>query len=111
MSNLVLKCIYFIIGLLKDIPALTKILLFHVVSGVQKPNRNGRTYETLLVEDSIPKELSVKVTVDTTESFIWGGQETPAKVVTMNIACDNGVIHVIDEVLIPYEGSVAPQHN
>jgi len=98
-------------GLLKDIPKLKKILLFHVVQGVQRPNRNGRSYETLLVENGFPKEISVKVTVDTTESFIWGGQENPAKVTAMSIAADNGVIHVIDEVLLPYEGDVAPVHN
>ena len=42
---------------------------------------------------------------------MWGGQDTPAKVVTKDIQCDNGLIHVIDQVLIPYEGDVAPQHN
>ena len=45
------------------------------------------------------------------QSFIWGGQETPALVSTMDIKCDNGYIHVIDDVLIPYEGIVAPLHN
>jgi uncharacterized surface protein with fasciclin (FAS1) repeats len=42
---------------------------------------------------------------------MWGGQETPAKVTQMSIQCDNGVIHVIDQVLLPYEGNEAPLHN
>jgi hypothetical protein len=32
---------------LKDIPKLKSILLYHVVSGVVKPNRNGRSFETI----------------------------------------------------------------
>jgi len=91
---------------LKDIPKLKSILLYHVVGDVVRPTRNGRTYDTLN-----GKEISVKVTVDTADSFMWGGQETPAKVTQMNIVCDNGVIHVIDQVLIPYEGNEAPLHN
>ena len=57
------------------------------------------------------KEISAKVTVDTSESYIWGGQDTPAKVIKMDVKADNGVIHVIDQVLLPYEGNTAPQHN
>ena len=34
-------------ALLKDIPKLKSILLYHVVSGVVKPNRNGRSFETI----------------------------------------------------------------
>ena len=45
------------------------------------------------------------------QSYIWGGQENPALVEKMDIKCDNGYIHVIDAVLIPYEGVVAPIHN
>ena len=93
-------------ALLKDIPKLTSILTYHVIADSIRPNRNGRTWDTVN-----GKELSCKVTVDTAESYIWGGQDTPAKVTKMDIKCDNGVIHVIDEVLIPYEGNVAPQHN
>lgn len=93
-------------SLLKDIPKLKSILTYHVVAGVQRPTRNGKTYETVN-----GKELSVKVTVDTTDSFIWGGQDEPAKVETMGVVCDNGVIHIIDQVLLPYEGNQAPVHN
>jgi uncharacterized surface protein with fasciclin (FAS1) repeats len=119
-------------ALLKDIPKLKNILLFHVVKGEVNPNRNGKTFDTLLMGgDSFPKEISVKVTVgEPVQSLIWGGQDTPAVVVTAGVKADNGVIHVIDEVLIPYEGNitsnflnysnhyinnfkgnVAPQHN
>jgi uncharacterized surface protein with fasciclin (FAS1) repeats len=42
---------------------------------------------------------------------MYGGQAHPAKVANMDIKCDNGVIHVIDNVLLPYEGDVAPVHN
>ena len=73
---------------------------------MDNPNRNGRTYVTVN-----GKEISCKVTVDTADSFMYGGQETPAKVVTRGIKCDNGVIHVIDQVLIPYEGNEAPLHH
>eukprot|EP00595_Chromulina_sp_UTEXLB2642_P001409 CAMPEP_0196763474 /NCGR_PEP_ID=MMETSP1095-20130614/4134_1 /TAXON_ID=96789 ORGANISM="Chromulina nebulosa, Strain UTEXLB2642" /NCGR_SAMPLE_ID=MMETSP1095 /ASSEMBLY_ACC=CAM_ASM_000446 /LENGTH=148 /DNA_ID=CAMNT_0042116721 /DNA_START=176 /DNA_END=622 /DNA_ORIENTATION=+ len=93
-------------GLLKDIPTLKNILTYHVVSGVQKPTRNGRTYTTVN-----GKEINVKVTVDTTESFIWGGQTNPAKVTNLGIAVDNGSIVVIDEVLLPYPGDEPPVHN
>lgn len=98
-------------ALLKDIPKLTDILKFHVVKGVQKPNRNGRSYETLLADASGFKEISCKVTVDTGSSLIYGGDHHPANVVTLQVPCDNGMIVVIDQVLLPYEGTVAPVHN
>ena len=90
-------------GLLKDIPKLTNILKFHVSSNQQRPNRNGRTYASLLDD----KELGIRVTVDTAESFVLHGKPNKAKVCS-TIQCSNGFIHVIDEVLIPYEGSVPP---
>lgn len=92
-------------ALLADIPKLKDILLYHVVNGEVNPNRNGKTFDTLQ-----GKEISVKVTVDACDSLIWGGQERPAKV-SGSVKADNGLIHVIDEVLIPYEGTVAPLHN
>mmetsp|Transcript_2457 Transcript_2457/g.5731 ORF Transcript_2457/g.5731 Transcript_2457/m.5731 type:complete len:164 (+) Transcript_2457:171-662(+) len=95
-------------GLLKDIPTLTNMLLFHVVKGgAARPTRNGRSFTTLFDD----KEISTKVTVDTVDSYIWGGQDTPALVEKLDVKCDNGLIHIIDQVLIPYEGTVAPVHN
>ena len=49
-------------ALLKDIPALTAILTYHVVADSVRPTRNGRSYDTVN-----GKEISVKVTVDTCE--------------------------------------------
>jgi len=95
-------------GLLKDVPKLTNILKFHVSDNQQKPNRNGRTYNTLLNnDDGTPKELGIRVTVDTAENFVLHGTPNKAKV-TSNIKCTNGYIHVIDEVLMPYEGKIPP---
>ena len=49
-------------ALLKDIPALTAILTYHVVADSVRPTRNGRSYDTVN-----GKEISVKVTVDTVD--------------------------------------------
>ena len=96
-------------ALLADIPTLTKILQFHVHPGIMNPTRTGRTMDTLMLgADTFPKQLTVKVTNWECESFIFAGQSDPAKVTTMGIKCDNGLIHVISEVLLPYEGDVPP---
>ena len=68
-------------ALLKDIPKLKKILEFHVHSGKMSPTRNGRTLDTILIgEDDFPKQLTVKVTNWTCQSFLFGGQEKPGNV-------------------------------
>ena len=96
-------------ALLADIPTLTRILKFHVHPGIMNPTRTGRTLDTLLEgNDNFPKQLTIKVTNWECESFVFAGQATPAQVTTMGIKCDNGLIHVINEVLLPYEGDVAP---
>ena len=96
-------------ALLADIPALTNILKFHVHPGIMNPTRTGRTLDTLLDgNDNFPKQLTIKVTNWECESFVFAGQAKPAQVTTMGIKCDNGLIHVINEVLLPYEGDVAP---
>jgi transforming growth factor-beta-induced protein len=80
-------------ALLADIPALTDILLYHVVSGkvLAEDVVNLNEAETLL-----EKNVSIRVEDDTV--FI-----NDSEVIITNIMADNGVIHVIDAVLLPPE--------
>jgi len=75
---------------LADKEQLTKILMYHVVSGKKTAAdiSNVTKAETLQGGD---------VAIDTTD----GVKVNDAKVVTADIECSNGVIHVIDTVLMP----------
>jgi uncharacterized surface protein with fasciclin (FAS1) repeats len=77
-------------GLLKDIPALTKILLYHVVSGNVMAADAAKLTSAKTVEGS---ELKIDAS--------HGVKINDANVTTADIAASNGVIHVIDTVLIP----------
>jgi uncharacterized surface protein with fasciclin (FAS1) repeats len=82
-------------GLLKDIPALKAILTYHVVPGYNKAKKIG-TLDGKTVATVNGKEIAVKVAKD--------GKITLAGsvgVVTPDIKCGNGYIHVIDTVLMP----------
>jgi uncharacterized surface protein with fasciclin (FAS1) repeats len=81
-------------SLLADIPALTDILKYHVVEGVVKSKK------VATLKDSPPaalngKALGIKVSRDG-EVTIEG-----AKLLKTDLKCSNGMIHVIDTVLIP----------
>jgi len=77
-------------SLLKDIPQLTKILTYHVVS--------GKVVAADVVEmDSVPTMLGSNLPIDASNGVKVNG----ATVVTPDVEADNGVIHVIDQVLIP----------
>ncbi len=80
-------------GLLADIPALTDILLYHVVSGevLAEDVANLNQAETLLEEN-------VSIRAEDDKVFI-----NDSEVIITNIMADNGVIHVIDAVLLPPE--------
>jgi transforming growth factor-beta-induced protein len=77
-------------ALLEDIPALTDILLYHVVPGAV-PAADVATQSLV----GTAQGSDFKVTIDG-DVFING-----AKVVTPDIVASNGVIHVIDQVLLP----------
>ena len=69
---------------------LTKILTMHVVSGkVMAADVVGKKASPASVEGT-------KLSVDGTNGVVING----AKVVTADIACSNGVIHVIDTVIL-----------
>lgn len=77
-------------ALLKDIPQLTKILTYHVVSGKV-------TAADVVKLDKATTVQGSDVTIDATS----GVKVNDAQVVTPDVAADNGVIHVIDSVLLP----------
>ena len=79
-------------GLLKDPAALKKILLYHVVSGSVTSDKVVGLTSAASVEGS-PIAISVK---DGTV-YLNGS----AKVVTPDVMASNGVIHVIDKVILP----------
>ena len=78
-------------GLLKDPVALKKILTYHVVAGKVMAAEVVKMESAPTVEGD-----SAKVTVKDGEVMIDN-----AKVLKTDIVCDNGVIHVIDSVLMP----------
>ena len=77
-------------ALLADIPTLTDILLYHVV--------DGEADSTVVSEMSLIPTLQgsdIKVTLDS------GVQLNDATVTTADVEADNGLIHVVDSVLLP----------
>ena len=79
-------------ALLKDIPKLTKILTYHVVSGKVKAADFSLTLKSATtVEGS-------DVKIDASNGRV---KVNDATVSTPDIGADNGVIHIIDTVLLP----------
>lgn len=77
-------------ALLADVPKLTKILTYHVVSGKVMAADVVKLTSAKTVEGS-------DVKIDAAN----GVKVNDATVVTPDVAADNGVIHVIDTVLLP----------
>ncbi len=80
-------------ALLEDIPALTDILLYHVVAGA------------VTASDVVELESALTVQGEALTITLEGGvvRINEARVVIADIEASNGVIHVIDQVLIPPE--------
>jgi len=83
-------------ALLDDIPALTDILLYHAVSG---DVRSGDLSDGMAAATVNGKNINV--TINSDGVFINNAKVTVADIVT-----DNGVVHVIDAVLLPPRTSV-----
>lgn len=78
-------------GLLKDTEKLKKILTYHVVAG------------KVMAADVVKLKSAETVEGSSVKIMAKGGHVMVdnAKVVKADIACDNGVIHVIDTVILP----------
>lgn len=80
-------------GLLKDLPKLTAILTYHVVAGkvmaADVMTMDGKSAATV---------NGAMLKVSTTGGVKLNGE---VNVVKTDIECSNGVIHVIDSVLMP----------
>jgi uncharacterized surface protein with fasciclin (FAS1) repeats len=79
-------------ALLKDIPKLKKILTYHVVSGKVK----AADFSLTLKSATTVEGSDVKI-----EASNGSVKVNEATVSTPDVAADNGVIHIIDTVLIP----------
>ena len=77
-------------GLLKDIPQLKKILTYHVVSGKVMAADVSKMKTATTVEGS---DLKINAAN--------GVKINNSTVTTADVAADNGVIHIIDTVLMP----------
>jgi uncharacterized surface protein with fasciclin (FAS1) repeats len=77
-------------GLLKDLPKLKQILTYHVVSGKVMAADVVKLKSATTVEGS-----DVKIDASS------GVKINNATVSTPDVAADNGVIHIIDTVLMP----------
>ena len=79
-------------ALLADIPALTNILTYHVASGLY-PAADVLSASQLRMLNGAP-------------ALIDGAKINDANIVATNILTSNGVIHVIDAVILPPSGDI-----
>ncbi len=84
-------------SLLRDIPTLSEILLYHVVS--------GEVYATDVVTLSSATTVQGQpVAITTSGASVFVNE---ARVTITDVQASNGVIHVIDAVILPPGGSIA----
>jgi transforming growth factor-beta-induced protein len=75
---------------------ISDVLKYHVVA--------GRIYSTDLADGAVAGTVngqSIEVDITNDGVFIKDSSDTPAKVILVNVNGTNGVIHVVDKVLIP----------
>ncbi|MGB5656892.1 MAG: fasciclin domain-containing protein, partial [Acidimicrobiia bacterium] len=88
-------------GLLADIPALTSVLTYHVLGDVYDSTAvvgwDGGTTPATLNGATIEVDVHGNVVLN-------AGTANPANIITVDVKTSNGIIHVIDAVLIPPAG-------
>jgi uncharacterized surface protein with fasciclin (FAS1) repeats len=87
-------------ALLKDKDALTKVLLYHVVPGKVTAADVVKLTEAKTVQGS-----AIAISVKGKDVMV-----NKAKVITADVMATNGVIHVIDSVIMPPEAKQKPKY-
>ena len=81
--------------LLADIPTLTEILKYHVFEGTVKSKKLSASKDAP-INALNGKPIGIKVSRDGEISI-----EGSTKIIKADIKCNNGIVHIIDTVLIP----------
>lgn len=79
-----------------DNATLTQVLLFHVVSGTVMADDLTDTY--VATSATGPNSEAVSLKVDVTGGVMFNGSAKPT---TTDVSASNGVVHIIDEVMLP----------
>ncbi|MBN1860694.1 MAG: fasciclin domain-containing protein, partial [Candidatus Thermoplasmatota archaeon] len=74
-----------------DTANLTKILTYHVITGKTMSTDLSNNMTVTTVEGS-----TITITIDSGKVYV-----NDAMVIVADIECSNGVIHVIDKVIVP----------
>lgn len=91
-------------GLLKDTPALTKVLTYHVVPGkIMAADLVARQDAEGFVSLTTVEGTELRIHIASSGAVHVGGEM--ANVIQADVAAANGVIHVIDKVVMPAKKS------
>ncbi|MCI1187408.1 fasciclin domain-containing protein [Hymenobacter sp. DH14] len=80
------------------------LLRFHVIPG-RYPTEALKSGQALR---SLNPAFAVKVSAQGPRVFVSGTNTAPVELLNAYILCSNGVIHLIDDVLLPFARQVAP---
>lgn len=79
-----------------DVPTLTSVLLYHVISGSVRSTDLTNTYVNTL--STGPNGEAISLQIDLTNGVKFNGSTTP---ITTDVEASNGVVHIVDEVMLP----------
>jgi len=89
-------------GLLKDVPKLTAVLMYHMVAGKY-------TIKEISKMDTVKTIQGQEVKIDAHKSHLHVNPKiNDANIINPNIKTNNGLIHVIDKVLMPNMALTCP---
>jgi len=79
-----------------EVATLTNVLLYHVIQGGVKAADLSNTYVNTLAEG--PNGEAISLQIDISNGAVFNGSASP---LTTDIVASNGIVHIIDEVMLP----------